>query len=116
MAVPLSGFESRGLWLKVAADHVADAVAVKVAGRLKTAERAPSLRCECSKRADLAVDRTPEIGEAVAVEISRPGRRQPINQMFLAACRRGEQVNDRWIGRKVRIPGELPGHRLIADW
>src|SRR4029077_16669215 len=96
-------------------DHVADAVAVKVAGGLEPTERTPCLGRESAKRADLAVNRTPEIRESVAVEISRPGPRKALDDVSLAACRGGEQVNDRWIGSKVRILGEPPGRLAAAD-
>ncbi len=104
-----------GSGLHVAADHVADAIAVEVAGGLKTTECAPRLRRERAKCAELAVNRTPEIGKAVAVEVSRPGPQKALDDVCLAACRRGEHVNDRWIGRKVRIIGEHPGP-VAADW
>ena len=52
------------------------AVAVEVAGGVEPVERTPSLGRPSTKRHQLAVNRTPEIGEAVAVEVGGLGRSQ----------------------------------------
>ena len=90
------------------ADHVADAVAIQVAGGLKIAECAPRFGCERAKARTLP-STAPQRSARPSPSRSAVWGDESRSIRVLAACRRGEQVNDRWIGSKVRIPGELPG-------
>ena len=102
--------------LEVVAHDVGHAVAVQVSGRLQPVESAPRLGRLGAKRAELAVNRTPEVGQTVAVQVGGLGPGKPGDRVRFVARRGRQEMDDRRIGSDSKpIRRGDPGRQVAAD-
>ncbi len=101
-AAPGPGVPGVGQGLPHGGDDVGEAVAIEVAGRGEAVETPPGFGRPGAKRPQLAVDRTPEVIEAIAIEVSQPGPGQAVDRVYFVARRGRQEMDDRRQGMVPR--------------